>query len=385
MVKQQLTKKMYDKEEAAEEAAEDVMAEEPELQWDYMSLNHYINHLHFFRRQPLLFFRTIWGVFRTKVLRQHTIRSVELAVTYNCNLRCDKCFALKFLEGKKEKFLSVEEIKNLWDQAYKMGAIHVNVTGGEPTARKDICEVIRALKPKGTLISLVTNSTLITEDKIKALREAGLNTLQISLDSSKPELHDKYRGYKGAYEKAMNACRLAKKHGLNVCFTTVATHENINTDEIPKMLKLAKEMGVLLLINFAGRSGGWRCKDHLVLTKDDRKELNQYMKNPNARLCQMFNYYLKPQICLMGKDKLNIGAYGDVYPCTHVFLKFGNIREEPLADIWERMGKFEAFKGFTHDCPRCDNKEFICKYLDPIAEDPSLQLLDVRKDFPDGR
>ncbi len=366
------TGKYYKKEEEAED--------DKEMEWDYISIGHYFNHLHFMKRQPLLFLRILSGIFRTIVLKQATLRSVELATTYYCNLRCDKCFALKFLEGKKEKFLTPEEIGKMWEEAYAMGATHINLTGGEPLSRKDICDVVRALKPKGTLISLVTNSTLLTDKKAKELSEAGLNTLQLSLDSYKPELHDLYRGYKGAYGKVMDAVNIAKRNGLNVCFTTVATHENINTEEIPEMLKLADKMKVLLLINFAGRSGGWRAKDYLVLTKEDRKKLNEHMKHPRARLCEMFNYYLKPQVCLMGKDKLNISAYGDVYPCTHVFLKFGNIREEPLKKIWLRMKNFKEFQGFTHDCKRCDDKGFICKYLDPIAASEK-PLLDLYKDF----
>jgi MoaA/NifB/PqqE/SkfB family radical SAM enzyme len=320
------------------------------------------------------------GVLKTRVLKKRMVRSVELAVTYNCNLRCDKCFALKWLEEKKSKFLTVDEIKKLWDQAYAMGATHVNLTGGEPIGRKDIADVVRALKPRGTLISLVTNGIMVTEEKIIALRKAGLNTLQVSLDSSKPELHDRYRGYKGCYDKAINAARLALKHGLNVCFTTIATHENIKTDDLPEMLKIARKMGILLLINFAGRSGGWHEKDFLTLTKEDKKVLDKYMKDPYARLSQMFNYYLKPGMCLMGKDKFNVSAYGEVYPCTHVFLKFGNIRDEPLKDILYRMNHFKHFKDITYDCPRCDHQDFIEEYMDPIARD-ERPMLDVDKDF----
>tara|TARA_Y100000310_G_C20674083_1_gene811909 strand:- start:1570 stop:2889 length:1320 start_codon:yes stop_codon:yes gene_type:complete len=357
-----------------------VKKEDAEMDWDYMDANHYLNHLHFFRRQPLLLARMIWGIIRTKVFKQDCVRSVELAVTYNCNLRCDKCFALKWLEGKKSKFLTVEEIKNMYAQAYKMGATHVNLTGGEPVGRKDIVEVVKALKPRGTLISLVTNGIMVTEEKIIALRKAGLNTLQVSLDSFTPELHDKYRGHKGCYEAAIRAAQLAKKHGLNVCFTTVATHENIESQELPNMLKLAKKMGILLLINYAGRSGGWHHKDFLVLTKDDKKVLNQYMHDPFARLQQMFNYHLKPGMCLMGKDKFNVSAYGEVYPCTHVFMSFGNVKDEPLPKILKRMRNFEYFNKETYDCPRCDDNEFIDKFMDPIARDPR-PMLDIQEDF----
>jgi len=153
-----------------------------EMKWDYLSIHHYLNHWRFFKGRPLTIYRTARGFFKTLVLKKRVLRSVELAVTYNCQLRCDKCFALKWLEEEKKPFLTVEQIRNLWEQAYNLGAVHINLTGGEPLLRKDICDVVRACKPKGTVVSIVTNAIALTEEKARELKEAGLNTFQISLD-----------------------------------------------------------------------------------------------------------------------------------------------------------------------------------------------------------
>lgn len=351
----------------ADEMKLESLNEEEVIKWDYLSYRHYFKHIHFFTKQPLLAYRTILGYFRTLALRQKVLRSVELAVNYNCQLNCPKCFASKFYNPKR-KYLMPEQIKKIWEQCYKLGAIHINITGGEPLLRPDIVEVIKALKPKGTLISLVTNSLGLTPELAKKLRTAGLNTLQISLDSYKEDVHDEWRGYKGCYKKVMESVDIAKDAGLNVCFTTLLTHQTVKTEELPEMLKIAEKKDVHLLINFAGRSGSWSDRDEVVLTKDDRRIINKYMKNSCARLCEMFNFYRIPGLCLAGKDKLNISAYGDVYPCTHIHLSFGNALEEPIKDIWLRMRSFPYFTRFTTDCLRCDDKEFICKYLDPIAK-----------------
>ena len=335
--------------------------------WSYMGLSRYLKHVMLidFRRQPTLLFRTLNGYFRTLVLKRRTLRSVEMAVTYKCQLRCPKCFAAKFYNPEKQ-ILTPAQIADIWKQCLKLGAIHVNITGGEPLLRPDIYDVIKAFQPHKTFISLVTNSLLLDEKRLRALKEAGLSYLQISLDSYRAELHDEYRGSKGCYDKVISSAKLAKKIGLRVSFTTVATHQNIKTEEIPEMLKIAGKLGVFLLINFAGRSGNWSGRDDVLLTHDDRIILNQYMKHPWGRLCEMINFHNIPGLCLAGKDKLNISAYGDVYPCTHIHLSFGNVLKEPLKNIYEKMTSFSHFKGFTTDCIRYDDEKFISKYLDPI-------------------
>ena len=113
-----------------------------------------------------MMWRYFLGYFKTRVLKQRVLRSVELAVTYDCNLRCDKCFALKWLnEENKRDYMTVEQIKKMWDEAYKLGAVHVNITGGEPLMRRDIVDVVKALKPKRTLVSIVTTGIFLTEEK----------------------------------------------------------------------------------------------------------------------------------------------------------------------------------------------------------------------------
>ena len=229
------------------------------VRWNYnsglTSLKHYWQHLTFFKGRPFMMWRYFLGYFKTRVLKQRVLRSVELAVTYDCNLRCDKCFALKWLnEENKRDYMTVNQIKKMWDEAYKLGAVHVNITGGEPLMRRDIVDVVKALKPKRTLVSIVTTGIFLTEEKARELKKAGLNTFQISLDSSIAVEHDKYRGYKGSYEKVFQAVEIARKVGINVILSTVITHQNVKTPAIPNMLDIAEKNDTFLLLNIAGRN-----------------------------------------------------------------------------------------------------------------------------------
>jgi MoaA/NifB/PqqE/SkfB family radical SAM enzyme len=328
-----------------------------------------------------MMWRYFLGYFKTRVLKQRVLRSVELAVTYDCNLRCDKCFALKWLnEENKRDYMTIDQIKKMWDQAYKLGAVHVNITGGEPLMRRDIVDVVKALKPKRTLVSIVTTGIFLTEEKARELKKAGLNTFQISLDSSIAVEHDKYRGYKGSYEKVFQAVEIARKVGINVILSTVITHQNVKTPAIPNMLDIAEKNDTFLLLNIAGRSGGWSKKDYLLVEKEERnKFVTEFCKHPRARISQMFNFYGKPGICNMGKDKLNISAYGEVYPCTYVAMVFGRLKDRSLKDIWDQMNEFKYFKGFTTSCRRVDDEEFAKKYISKLAmhDKPYMNLEDV--------
>jgi pyrroloquinoline quinone biosynthesis protein E len=102
-----------------------------------------------------------------------TLRSVELAVTWICNLDCKFCYAEDLMKAQKRPpDMPVETVGKLTRDARDLGMIHVNVTGGEPMVRKDIYDVVDAI-PKDVVVSLVTNSTLLTKEKIDRLKSVG--------------------------------------------------------------------------------------------------------------------------------------------------------------------------------------------------------------------
>ena len=200
------------------------------------------------------------------------------------------------------------------------------------------------------------------------------------VDSSVAAEHDKYRGYKGSYEKVFRAVEIARKVGINVILSTVITHQNVKTAAIPNLLDIAEKNDTFLLLNIAGRSGGWSKKDYLLVEKEEREKfVTEFCKHPRARISQMFNFYGKPGICNMGKDKLNISAYGEVYPCTYVAMVFGRLKDRSLKDIWDQMNEFKYFKGFTTSCRRVDDEEFAKKYISKLAmhDKPYMNLEDV--------
>ena len=129
-----------------------------------------IKHLVFIRNKPLVIFGMAKGFFKAIVLRQNVLRTVDLAVTYNCHYKCEYCSAF-LLKKEGKEVLTVEQIKNIWEQARSLGAMHINLTGGEPLMRDidELCRIIKNFSPEKTLVSMVTNSVLVTKEKLKKL------------------------------------------------------------------------------------------------------------------------------------------------------------------------------------------------------------------------
>ena len=126
--------------------------------------------------------------------------------------------------------MSTEEYRRVMREAAALGCRHVHFTGGEPLLREDITELLREASGLGLEMRLQTNGMLLTEEKAEELREAGLTSIMISLDSDRPEEHDAVRGA-GTWEKAVTAVQAAQAAGLSVRVNSVLTQKN--RDRIP--------------------------------------------------------------------------------------------------------------------------------------------------------
>jgi len=316
----------------------------------------FIKHLVFIKN-PFLVGKIVSGYFKTLVLRKDVLRSIELAITYRCQATCDKCYAANLYDTNRRE-LTVSQIGQIINQASKLGLIHVNLTGGEPLLHKDLLETIEVCSKKHIIVSVVTNGMLLTEDKVKKMKQAGLNTIQLSLDSAEKDIHDSLRGMSGCYERIIESVAWFKKYKINVCFSTVLSPEiTSNFEGMKKLLKLTEDKKVFLLICDSAAVGGWEGrKDKMFSCRQRDHILAELMNHPNARHHNMYNFRLKAG-CPAGIEKIYITAYGDVTPCDLIHESFGNILEEPLRVAWERMCNHPRFKAKTIHCLRYLNEK----------------------------
>jgi len=324
-------------------------------------------HNRYLAKKPKVIPRIISGFFRRIVLRQPVLRTIDWAVTYRCNARCVMCSARKLSDKRKE--MTLEDRKNVWEQAKKLGVIHTQFTGGEPMCMGiDWMEkAIRDLDPENFLVCMSTNAQLLDDEKLARLHKAGMDTIQISLDSTDPETHNQLRGLKNNYEHIMHLFRKAKEIGFVVGLGCVISKSNI--DEVKKLAEFTKKEKVMLCLNIASSPDNWKGvgkKYYQSFGKDmiEYEKYKEILDIPHARNDTFMNFTGKSG-CPAG-ERIYISAYGDVFTCPHVQISHGNVLEEPLKDIWERMLKTEPYNEPSPTCRWAFNKEFYEKFVQPF-------------------
>ncbi|MEE4355804.1 MAG: 12,18-didecarboxysiroheme deacetylase [Desulfococcaceae bacterium] len=161
-------------------------------------------------------------------------------MTRRCNLKCVHCYA----HAKDQVFadeMSTDEGKKLMDDLAQFGVPVMLFSGGEPVIRKDLPELAAYAVEKGMRAVISTNGTLITAEKARILKEIGLSYVGVSLDGME-EIHDKFRGVKGAFKAALEGIRNSQDAGIKVGLRF--TINKFNAGEIPAVFDLLEERNI---------------------------------------------------------------------------------------------------------------------------------------------
>lgn len=318
--------------------------------------------------------------YKEQELINHRLIDLFWECTLTCNAKCKHCGS----SAEKKKYdgeLTTEEIKNAFKQiASDMDAskILINVTGGEPLVRKDLCEVMEyATNELGFHWGMTTNGILLTEENIEKLRKANMETISISIDGIE-ETHNKFRGVPNSYQIIINNIKNLKKAGYvkHIQVTTVFHKENINQMEelYQIMLGLGLDSWRLVSMDPIGRANE---NDNLLLNGKEIKQLLDFIKSKkkDRRLevtygCPGFlgleyekevrkNYFY----CRTGINVASILYNGDLFVCPNVprmkRLIQGNIKADNFKDIWNNKYKEFRTKNRT-ECDKCEK----CEYWD---------------------
>ena len=136
--------------------------------------------------------------------------------------------------------------------------------------REELYDLINYVDKTKAIPMIFTNGLLLTEENVKKLAEAGLFSLNISIDSSEPELHNEFRAVPGCYQKAFEGAERCRKAGILTGISTYATSESIKTGKVEKLLKIAQEQGFSEVTIFDCIPSGRFLKDiSKILTAED--------------------------------------------------------------------------------------------------------------------
>lgn len=316
--------------------------------------------------KPLLIARIINNYYKLIILRKPCLRAVTLAVNYTCQLSCKHCSAqeLREKENSAER-LSLSQIERLLYEAEKCGAINIHFTGGEPLLYKDFYKIVSLVDADRNILSLVTNGLLLAQES-ENLKRAKFDLVIVSIDSPYPHIHDKIKGYKGAYKKAWEGIEAARKVGLKVMIAMIATPENLHNGEVDEQISLCRGKGLVLQILPARTVGKWRNDRKVLLDSEGQSRFYKLVGHYDVRWDGQ-SCYLSPQ-CLATRERLYINSNGDVFPCDFIQFSFGNVKYESLVDIWHRMLNTYPFNRKNPVCLSAFDEEFINNFIMPDSE-----------------
>jgi len=309
-------------------------------------------------------------------------------ITRRCNLKCVHCRSSSGLEAKGHPDFSFAEAKRVLDDIASYAKPVVVLSGGEPLLRPDVFEIAAYGTGLGLRMCLATNGTLVTQEICGKIKEAGIKMVSLSLDGASAEVHDDFRCQPGAFAGTLNAARLFRENGISFLINSSFTKRN--QDEIPKIYRLAKELGAtawyMFMIVPTGR--GEDIMDELIAPEDYEKllvwhyEMEKGEKDILVRPTCAPNYYrvvlqqAKEQGddyerrtlqfstggskgCLAGQLISLIDVDGNVLPCSYFPLAAGNIREKSFKDIWEKSELFHDLRNFKAYKGRCGSCEYV--------------------------
>lgn len=288
-------------------------------------------------------------------MQGNQLRYILLEVTDKCNFRCKHCR----VEGWEQinNPLTKREVITLIDQAKEMGVKTITFSGGEPLLRNDIIELIKYCSKKGIKSKLQSNSFLLTEPLAEKLKKAGLDIYGTGIDGSTSKIHNALRQMPKALQKVKKAIKIAKDKGFEIHTETTIT--KLNQNDIPKIIKLAKKIGVdyffIRSIVVAGCA-----EKSLMITKEEYKKALEKVylaKYPLGKmkitsqdpLFHLIDNKLMQRLeneygdiysgkyvggCSAGLNSLNIKSDGSARLCSFLTNDLGNIRTNKLSKIW---------------------------------------------------
>jgi pyrroloquinoline quinone biosynthesis protein E len=293
-------------------------------------------------------------------------------LTYRCPLHCPYCSNPLQL-GRYRDELDTSAWQRLLTEAAQLGVIQVHFSGGEPIVRRDLVEIIRQARRLDLYSNLSTGATLADLAILEALRDAGLDALQVSLLDSRPDGNDWLAGA-ASFEKKGQAIETAKRLGFPLTLNVVLHRHNL--DHIEEILDLACRWNVDRLELAHVQYVGWAFRNRAALLpgREQVERAAEAVAQARSRLSSrpeilhvLPDYFQNyPKACLHGWGRvfLTVAPDGAVLPCQTAReipgLTFPNIRDTSLEEIWYNAPVFQRFRGtdwMPEPCRSCDRRE----------------------------
>ena len=320
-------------------------------------------------------------------------------LTHRCPLQCPYCSNPLELDRVNQE-LTTAEWQDVMRQAADLGILQIHLSGGEPTVRKDLEEIVEVAAKAGLYTNLITAGVTLTRDRLKKLQDLGLDHVQLSIQDVDDANAEKISAYKGGLAKKRELGKWVREFGMPLTINAPIHRHNI--ENLPRIIDFAVEMGAERIEVANIQYYAWALKNRAALMPTRAQVLKsaEIVEAAKERLKGVLvfdfvvpDYYAKtPKPCMggWGKGIMNVTPAGKVLPChaseTIPGLQFDNIRERKLADIWLNGQAFSAYRGTSwmkEPCKSCPKAELDfggcrCQAMaftgDPTNTDPACKF-----------
>ena len=304
-----------------------------------------------------------------------TLFELQMDITQACTERCRHCYIPEY----NPLFISYEKICEILDEFRAMGGLHVSLSGGECMLHKDIVKIIRAVRERDCTVACLSNLTVCTDEIVQALVEAD-GTVQVSLYSMSPAIHDEVTRRKGSWVETMGA--IVRLRAANIPVRISCPCLRINYKGYPDVMKFAESLKMSAQTDFIIMGKQDCSTDNLCnrLNLDETRELledvvlksvpmnSEYFSPGKKAQMDSVETWKKRKACGACVNSMCLSPTGDYYPCPgFAGVPLGNCYRQSLREVWERAEPTNRIRAITNadfkGCAECKDRDYCSTCL----------------------
>jgi pyrroloquinoline quinone biosynthesis protein E len=296
---------------------------------------------------------------------------ILLELTHKCPLECAYCYnQLDFINTKDT--MNKEDWFRVMEQARQMGAVQLGISGGEPLLNKDVIEIVKKANDLKFYTNLITSGVGASKGVVQKLKDAGLKTVQLGIQSHDKNTMTLITNNKSSYDEKIAFAKEVKEAGLQLIVNTCITRQNIH--QVGEIIEFAEKLGANYLEIANIQYYGWALKNinALLPTQEQitkAREVTNYYRKERKDMKVFFvvpDYFAtRPKACMngWGTTFLTINPDGIALPCNTANtlpLEFPNVKEFSVEQIWNESEAFNYFRGdkwMKEPCRTCDERD----------------------------
>lgn len=304
-----------------------------------------------------------------------TLFELQMDITQACTERCRHCYIPEY----NPLFIPYEKICEILDEFRAMGGLHVSLSGGECMLHKDIVKIIRAVRERDCTVACLSNLTVCTDEIVQALVEAD-GTVQVSLYSMSPAIHDEVTRRKGSWAETMGA--IARLRAANIPVRISCPCLRINYRGYPDVMKFAESLKMSAQTDFI-IMGKQDCSTDNLCNRLNLDETRALLEDVILKSVPMNSEYFSPgkkaqmdsaeewkkrKACGACVNSMCLSPTGDYYPCPgFAGVSLGNCYRQGLREVWERAESTNRIRAITNadfvGCAECKDRDYCSTCL----------------------